>query len=93
MPIAAPFRKAVRALLRSTKHIELVDGVVLVDGQDVDVAVGSWCASDAAKQFLAPAGPGSGRAPTGKRRSEMDTSAKGPFIRLHGLAAYEQLPG
>ena len=51
--------------------------------------------SDAAKPFLAPTGPGAGRAPAtqaGKRRSEMDRAEKGAFIRLHGLAEYERLP-
>jgi hypothetical protein len=49
--VAVHFRRAVAALIRSTKLVEIIDGVVLVDGQDTDTAVGNWVASPARCAF------------------------------------------
>lgn len=96
--VAVPYHAAAKALLRSSRKIELANGAVTCDGKAVKDSVVEWAKTDEGKPFVAAPSNGGGAAPGNgasgeipKKRSEMDASAKGAFIAKHGLQAYSAL--
>lgn len=96
--VAVHLQPAVKALLKTSRKIELANGVVTCDGKAVKDSVSEWVATPEGKAFVAAPANGGSAAPGGasgaitKKRSELTASEKGAFITAHGLQAYQQLP-
>lgn len=98
--VGPAYLAAARALLSTSRKVELADGAVLLDGKPAADVVSAWVASDEGRAFVAQPASG-GSAPIGApasgtsvvtSRAKMTAAERGAYIRQHGPEAYAKLP-
>ncbi|MDN3273384.1 hypothetical protein QWJ07_03955 [Frankia sp. RB7] len=94
--VAKEFLPAAKALLQSSRKIDVSDSGAVVDGKPVAEFAKTWATSDG-KPFIAAADNngggskgGSGGGAAGKKASEMTRAEKSSFIRENGLDAWTE---